>query len=292
MLILLCVLAIALIGVTVQSSAENYSVTRLLYDECTIEVAGVNSFYTKVIQVTQDTDHRYDSAHQIDYYLVAADCKELNTSQKTENITGTNMQDANFVHYLLPQSIIWYNVCASMNTSITSPVTVDLMVFDDLKRARDDNPNNDDFVAYHHFPVGDGSMDCENYSYHVEKAAYYITKFAIPENTNAIAFEFEYVVHKLYIDLEKAELSSNCTTEANGDTCVFKLYHALQHNCLIANISPRTHPGQYHYVHNAITLKPQMEDPKHWMPVVGFILVLFAVLSLVGIGFAWSKCRQ
>jgi len=215
-----------------------------------------------------------DSPHVIDVYLVNSDCYHLpitSTSQTTESSNFTNV-----TYYLMPESRIHYNICATSNFSFTE--RIHLIILDNLEESRHFNPATDESFAYFKsIHVGrNGKTKCNTVHYTVHNEGYYTLLFYLPKQP--LSFEYESMIVIKSIDISSAVYAQNCTIDEDNEQCHLPLTFGLTEQCVVAVIRNRTDRFHNTYVHANTVFERRLDKVLGITVTVAFIFLIIPVV--------------
>ena len=280
LLIIFTVITVAMIlglGLGVwQRLASSRNTDVLVREGDTIILSQVSAFYDQLVS-TMEVAMVEESPHVIDVYLVNSDCSSLPVTSTNQTNESSNF--TNTIHYLMPRSLIHYNICATSNFSFTE--RIHLVILDSLQESRTFNPETDESFAYFkNVHVGrNGKTNCTIVDYPVKKEGYYSLFFFLPKQP--LSYEYESRIGVNSIDITSANYEQNCTIDEDNEQCNMHLTFGLTEQCVVAVIRNRTDKFHSLYVHARVTFERRLDK------VLGITItvasICFIISVLVGI---------
>lgn len=267
-------------GIFVVSAVYNTPVhSQLFHDGDIVILLQEINFFTKNVKITEDTYYPGDIDHVIDLYEYDLNCDELpiEFSCQKEHSEMSNYLP-NMTLYLVKGSNVELHVCASSND--TESDRIELVVTNDLERARNHQQETDKNVNFV-FPIGlNGSPACETYSLSIENTNYYVLLFSI--SSLPIVFNYTFNIYKASVDLNSSPLPvSNCSLKRHNDNCLFEFeFSLLSVSCIVADVQQHS---SRRYVH--MTIEPTSSQGSVPTGIaasfVGTVLLLVVLITLV-----------
>ena len=224
-----------------------------------------------------------ESTHTIDLFLVDSECSSLvNDHVRCHSLFGdiTNISNVSS-YYLMPHSMIYYNICASSNHSKPDPIYV--YIIPGLQKDLDFKPNSDnDDLWRKTVEVGNnGNHNCKLLRHSVPHWNYYTVR-TIVSNEQLIAWVwYNLTVEDRYINdsaIDASKVVSNYTLYYNTDNASFPISFGLKTWCLVANIQIPTVTQLHKYVHTKLYYTLRYE---HVIAITASLTFICVLLLLV-----------
>lgn len=191
-----------------------------------------------------------ESPHKMDVFMFNSACRTLTNDVQYHFFSGDKEDFQNKSFYLMPQSVIQYNICASSNYSNADSIYV--YIIPGLQKAHNFRPDqdNDDVIKYRAKVGTSGEPHFTSITYPITHWNYYTIKTYIPNKELVLWAEYNMTVEQKYIN--QSDLGNplnNATLDFNKASVRFPVEFGFDVSCVIANIHNARVPKLHKYVH-------------------------------------------
>ena len=233
--------------------------SQLVYEESTIPLYRILPYYLTEIKLSEKLEH-IENAHDIDFYLVDSDCRNVLTNENTTFEHSTLASSLpNFTGlYLMPNSKISYNICALTEADPRYGVRIEVFILDNLEDAHNFDPAH--APIYRNFRPCYKSdtkpCTCESITYQTTHPGYYSVQFYVTDDSHPMQYNYSTSVRKVTIASPPNDIVYQCSVSDEGEQCTLPINDTdaqYPHNmnkpqCIIADIAVNE-PEESNYLH-------------------------------------------
>lgn len=232
----------------------NNPITTLQKEGNTVILSEIEHILVREVNITKQASWPgTESPHEMDVFMFNSACHTLQNDVRYHSFSGHKEHFQNISFYLMPQSVIQYNISASSNYSNADSIYV--YIIPGLQEAHNFQPDkeNDDVIVYRVKVGTSGEPHFTTITHMISHWNYYTIKTFIPNGELVLWAEYNMTVKEKYLNQSHLDNPiANATLDFNKASALFQVEFGFIVSCIIANIHDATVPKLHKYIHTQL----------------------------------------